>query len=239
MTFSAPFSRVMRPAFGPGLAAAGAAAWWLSGGIAAGSAVAVYQPKGAASLAASYSNLANPGTYDAAPGVAPTWASGTGWTFNGTTQYLTTGIVPASTYSMIVRFSGLVTTGGASGHVACGSAGTGANATRFFIRPRYASPFLSYSLRYGADLTDIVGDVSSGIMALAASAQYKDGSYIGAPGAGTWSGTAYDIYIACLNVNGSLLASSYLGGIIQALAVYNTTLSAAQVAAISAAMAAL
>jgi len=62
--------------------------WWLSGGINAANAIVVYQPKGAASYAASLVNLANPGTYDAYAGSAPTWAAGTGWTFNGSTQYL-------------------------------------------------------------------------------------------------------------------------------------------------------
>ncbi len=65
-----------------------AAAWWLSGGISAANCIAAYQPKGAADLAASYVNLANPGTYNAAPGVAPTWAAADGWTFGGTNYLL-------------------------------------------------------------------------------------------------------------------------------------------------------
>ncbi len=79
--------------------------WWLRGGIPAANCIAAYQPINAASLAASYVNLANPGTNDAAPGVAPGWNKTDGWTFNGLTQYLTTGIIPASGYSMIIRFS--------------------------------------------------------------------------------------------------------------------------------------
>lgn len=75
-----------------------AADWWVVPGK---TCVAAYQPIGAASLAASYVNLANPGTYDAAPGVAPTWASATGWTFNGSTQYLTTGITPPRGPNMV------------------------------------------------------------------------------------------------------------------------------------------
>lgn len=75
--------------------ASGAAAWWLAGG--APTPVAVYQPKGAASLAASYVNLVNPGTYDAAPGVAPTLGAD-GWEFSAS-AYLTTDLVPASDQS--------------------------------------------------------------------------------------------------------------------------------------------
>ena len=81
----------------------GATDWWLAGG--APTPVAVYQPKGAASLSASYTNLVNPGTYNAAPGVAPTWDAATGWTFNGTTQYLTTSVIPTGAYSALARFS--------------------------------------------------------------------------------------------------------------------------------------
>ena len=55
--------------------AAAAAGWWV---VVGKTCIAAYQPKGAASLAASYVNLQQPGTYDAAPGVAPTWAAGGG-----------------------------------------------------------------------------------------------------------------------------------------------------------------
>ena len=50
-------------------------------------------------------NLVTPSTYDAAPGVAPTWNTATGWTFDAT-AYLTTGVVPAqATWSMLVQFA--------------------------------------------------------------------------------------------------------------------------------------
>ena len=61
-----------------GRGAGAAAQWWLSGGVSAANCVAAYQPIGATSLAASYTNLANPGTYTAAPGVAPTFDAATG-----------------------------------------------------------------------------------------------------------------------------------------------------------------
>ncbi len=47
---------------------AAASTWWDNNGAISGC-VAAYQPKGAADLAASYVNLANSGTYNAAPGV--------------------------------------------------------------------------------------------------------------------------------------------------------------------------
>lgn len=93
-------------------ATAGAAAdntWWLNdGNIAASDVFAAYQPKGAASYAASLSNLNDPGINDAVAGVAPSWSSGNGWEPNGSTQYLIAGAInPTATTSIIVRMSGV------------------------------------------------------------------------------------------------------------------------------------
>lgn len=68
--------------------------WYLKGGVEASECVFAYAPDDADDLADSYINLVNPGTYDAAPGNAPSWAANTGWTFNGTNDYLTTGAIP-------------------------------------------------------------------------------------------------------------------------------------------------
>ena len=106
MTFAPVFQRPYSATFDRGAAAA-AVPWYLAGGAPAP--IAAYQPKGAASLAASYVNLANPGTYDAAPGVAPTHASATGWTFNGNTQYLTTNVATSgSAWSIVLRYAHLL-----------------------------------------------------------------------------------------------------------------------------------
>ncbi len=78
--------------------------WWT---VAGKTCLAAYQPKGAPSLADSYINLANRETYNAAPiSAAPTFGA-LGWTCNGTTQSLTTGIVPSSTTTALIRFSSL------------------------------------------------------------------------------------------------------------------------------------
>lgn len=82
--------------------------WYLNGGISKANCVAVYQPKGAASYAASKVNLVTPGTYDLSDGAAfPTWAFATGWTFNGATQYLTvaSALVSAVPLSLVCRFN--------------------------------------------------------------------------------------------------------------------------------------
>lgn len=85
--------------------------WWLAGGVSAANAIVAYQPIGAANLAGSYINLANAGTHNAAPGVAPTFDASTGWTFNGT-QYLTTTITPNDSPSIIIRYSNSLAFGG-------------------------------------------------------------------------------------------------------------------------------
>ena len=105
MTFGSTFGRTFSPTFQPKSQAASAAGWWLAGGIDPANCVAAYQPKGAASYAASKVNLANPGTYDATDGTAPTWDNVNGWKQTIAYQYLKTGIMATNGYSLIVRFS--------------------------------------------------------------------------------------------------------------------------------------
>ena len=61
------------------VASAAAADWWA---VAGKTCVAAYQPKGAADLAASYVNLANPGTYDAVPDSSFSFDVSIGWIFD-------------------------------------------------------------------------------------------------------------------------------------------------------------
>ena len=87
MTFGSTFGRVFSPTFQPKSQAAASSAdtWWdLNGTIT--SCVAAYQPKGAASYAASKVNLVNPGTDNLSDGTAyPSWSSGGAWDFIGDT----------------------------------------------------------------------------------------------------------------------------------------------------------
>lgn len=198
-----------------------AADWWQ---VAGQTCVAAYQPIGAASLAASYVNLANPGTYDAAPGVAPTLAAG-GWQFNGFTQYLTTGIVPAAGWSAIVRISG----GAAVSCIAFGmSEGVG---KAFYIAP-YTSVGVNYYNGNGALKTP---DATEGIFALAPGAGYRNGSQdVTFSG---WTGSVTrEIVIGAVR---SASIADFFPGTIAAIAIYSTALSAADVAALTTRMQAL
>lgn len=75
--------------------------WWNNYGAISGC-IAAYAPIYAASQAASYSNLFNPGTYDLTTSDAPSWATTSGWS-PASTNYLDTGIVAGSGYSIIAR----------------------------------------------------------------------------------------------------------------------------------------
>lgn len=197
--------------------------WYLAGGVSAANAVAVYKPVGAASLATSYINLANPGTYNAAPGTAPTFAAATGWTFAAaSSQYLTTGITPTNnqTWSAIIRFSG-------------------ANNTGYPLGAMTVSPLIRFGFQRGAtdvffyngDVLQSVGAMTAGVIAVSGTAGYRDGVAV-AGAIGAVAGTLPEIWIGGKN-GGSLTPYN---GSIQAVAIYNTTLTAPQVAAISAAM---
>lgn len=188
--------------------------------------VAVYQPKGAASLAASRINLANPGTYDAADGVAPTFDPATGWAFDGA-KFLATGITAATGWSALVRFTDCTMIG----YQTAIGAYNGAN-DRFQIMPSFAGGKLYGN--GGALIFDPPTAIAGGVMAIAGSAAYLDG--IAESGAmGAWDGPGAQIYIGSRNA----IPNDPFIGKIQAIAIYDSTLTAGQVAAISAAMAAL
>lgn len=198
--------------------------WWQASGV---TPVAAYAPKGAADIAASYINLANPGTNNAATGVAPSFNASTGWTFNGSTTYLTTGLVPTSAWTMMVRFSS-----GSGTNTLAGSVATNAD---FYIKPSNSGGTArEYSYGDGALTTGAV--VTSGTMAIAGANGYYNGALDNVISA-TFSGTAQDIYIGCRNSGDA--ANSIWTGAIQAVAIFNQTLNATQVAALHTAMAAI
>jgi len=201
-----------------------AAQWWLSGGVSAANCIAAYAPKGAASQAASYINLANPGTYDCTTTSAPTFNTATGWTFAAGASLLT-GIVPANGWAAICQFSDTTANGGAL-------FGSYTNtATRFLIQVAVTN--ITYQQ---GSYIQISPTLTGGNLAISGQRGYRNGTAEGST-IGAWSGTATS-QIAIGGYAAPAVVAP-LTGKIQALAIYNATLSAAQVAAISAAMAAL
>ncbi|MEI6462086.1 MAG: LamG-like jellyroll fold domain-containing protein [bacterium] len=199
--------------------------WYLAGGVSAGNVVAAYQPYNASSLANSYINLANPGTNNASVGVAPTWDSVNGWTFNGTSNYLKTGIIPTDSSTVIVSYTGYA---GTASTTIIGTWGTGS-----LLMQSYNTGMNSYhgTTSFSGVNTPVL---TAGTYAVAGKTPYRNG--IAEPTtivAGTGSGYT-ELYIAALNISGS--PAQYSNIKIQSIAIYNSTLSAPQIAAVSAAM---
>jgi hypothetical protein len=210
--------------------AGGAALWYRAGG--APLPVAAYQPIGAASLAASYVNLANPGTYDAAPGVAPTWASATGWGFNGFTQYLKSGVIPENnqTWAMLVRIANGVSPSGI--RVIAGSRGA---LPEYYFEVWHGDANVIY-YGNGAEKAGSAS-ITSGVLGVAGTTGYKNGN-VDCTAIGTQGTNAAAIYLGGFNQNGS---TQYLfSGNILAVAIWNTSTGhATWMPAVSAAAAAL
>jgi len=102
-----------------------------------------------------------------------------------------------------------------------------------YVWPRFSSTQRQYA--YAGSIS-VNGAITTGVMAMADAECYLDGVSSGTI-TQAWSGGAatIPIYIGALNFSSRF----YFRGSIQAIVIYNTVLSAAQVAAISAAMAAL
>jgi hypothetical protein len=206
--------------------------WWnpdgaTPGGV-GGSCVAAWQAKSAASYAASKVNLANAGTYDLGEGngVVP-WASGTGWGFvAAATQYFTTGVTGDLTWSMLAQFSGVV-----AANAAVVGQYTGAMSV-FYIRPNFGG---NCSYGNGRQFSAAPG-LETGNAGFADRTAYRNGVNDGAIAAGGVA-NANPVFIGCFNLFGA--PALYVTADIYAIAIYNVTLTAPQVAARAAAMAAL
>lgn len=182
--------------------------------------VAAYQAKGAATVESSYINLANPGVNDAVPTVAPTWDV-SGWTFDGATQYLSTGIVPATGWSMVARFSN------ASGLQAFIVGSSTGNAERFFLLPRNG-PNRTYG--YSGVVNIGSGELTTGVMGIAANNCYLNG-VLDAVTTGTVITTAA-ITIGGRNSSGTV--TGFAAAKIQDVVIYSTTLTAHDMATLNA-----
>ncbi len=228
----------------PMYSAAAPANWWLSGGIAAANCLAAYTPKGAASLAVSYDNNAAPGnglpdgTYDAAPGTAPGWDAVNGWKFvAASTQYLTTGIVPADAYSVVIRYASAP----AATQVIMGCAKTAAPSGGYYFIPMNGGGASCQHANgiYGVSVANVVPGQATAVIATAAKKTFLNGNltiWTIVAGAGAYG--AFGFYIGTYNLDGAP-GGLWFGGNIQAIAIYGATITNAQVLAVSTAMAAL
>lgn len=223
---------MMIPALG-----GGAIPWYLVGGISLANCVGAYRAIGAADYAGSKVNLATPGTDNAGNGAAyPTWASGTGWTLNGTTQYLTTPITPPrnQTWSMFVRYSNpawFVT----DWECHIGSDAKAGYSMALGLRNYDGNMRVMWcNTTYGLGTT---AAPLTGNYGMAGRVSYMDGVADLTAGAASNTGNHSALWIGALNWGGTPI--QFVSGSILAVAVYNVTLTQTQITALVAAMAAL
>lgn len=193
--------------------------WYLSGGIAVANAKGAYSPITKATLALSKVNDVNPGTNDAGGGTDPTHDPALGWVFDGTTQYLKTGIVPVNdqTWSMIVRFTEWTT----GGDTLCGL-WEGTTLKEFYIQIDSVTNRIicgngNHSYRNVA--------INKGIIAVVGNKIYVNGVDSGTTIGGGTGSITYDIWIGQVHYSSD---ANFFDGNIQALAIYNKVLSATE-----------
>ena len=199
--------------------------WWDLGD---GSCLGAWQAVGSvASLAASKVDLTGKGN-DLSGGVDPGWNETTGWNWNGSTQYLQTGITLLANYTIIYRFTGVATTYGAV-------MGVFRSGAAMCFYPDY---YNDHRYMYGYASADRgVAAVTGGVMAMAGEQPYLNGAADGAALATQWaSGNQDTCYIG--GANGGIAKSLCLHKS-QAAAIYNRKLTAAEIATISANIATL
>lgn len=192
-------------------------AWYNAPGV-----VAAYQPVAAPDAFAGRQNVSNDlrraGVYAAKLGVAPTWRSSTGWTFNGTTQYLTTGIVPAGnqTWSVLVCFADV--TANTAVQALCGYWDMSNSANRFTVSPNFTG---NVRLYFYSQYKSVAARVLSGVQGMAGRQPVLNGIVDG-PEVAAGSGTLSEIYVGA-NRKGAV-AGDFLAGAIRCFVITSITL---------------
>lgn len=204
--------------------------WYLSGGVAAANCKLAYKAIGAASLAASYVNLANPGTNDLTTSAAPTFAAATGWKGDGATKFLETGYTPPVTQniSFLIRY-----TSAGTNEITFGLYGGGNN--QIFAFPQLLGTKVEYQ---NGKALDVAPGLTSGVLGIAGLTAYRNG--IAEPGniavgiPTSYAGLTINI-LRRFRAGGA--SDSYFSGYVQAFAFYDAVLTPAQMLAVSTAMA--
>jgi hypothetical protein len=191
---------------------------------------AAYQPKGAANLAASYVDLSGNGN-NCAPGVAPVWDAVNGWQFNGVNQWLDSFFQPQNdqSQSMLVQFTNFVFGGAHECLAGC------TQADRFKLD---LAVWAANNKRYcNGGMVGVAVAFAAGNMGVAGNQGYRNGVADGGAIAPYGAPLNLNAYIGAANIWGA--AGQFCQVDIQAFALYDCALTAPQVAAVAAAMAAL
>lgn len=190
--------------------------------------LAIWQAKGAASLAASYVNLVNPGTHDLTVGVAPTLDS-YGWVSGSGTAYLVSDIVPTLSYTMIAR---VIATAAVQAFIGCQTSAT----QRFYFRNTIAT--VEYYRGSAAAASTAPSITVDTVYAVADVNTYRNGSPE-AVSAGGGANPTHPIMVMGYNLAGAVASRMLTGTKMAAAAVWNTILTPQQVLDVSTALAAL
>lgn len=208
-----------------GVAVAGVNWWEVPGKTC----VAAYQPKGAASYAASKTNLANPGTYDAANGAAyPHWDATNGWMFDaGKAQTIDCGFAGpgGQTWTALCVFTNLTGARWVWGHNDGGAWVSG-----------YSSHPVVRAVHAGGASATVGARIASGVVGMAGRQGYVNGTATGSliPEA-VRSGAQNNMHVG----SNSGWSGTFMSVYVRAIAWWSDTLTADEVATVSAAMAAL
>lgn len=190
--------------------------WWLAGGtIPESTNYTVYDPLAASSESNALINLANPGTRDASTtGTAPSWASGSGWTFNSS-EWLSMSHKFISSSTLVIWIEDALTGvtyafGNTKMYIATNLSGTGCRI--------YTNGSVTHTKVVGS----IIG-VRAGL-----GAYFNGQKYSNIPS--LVAGTDYDVYLGARN-NGTSASSPFTGRILR-VAMYDFQLSDAQMDAL-------
>lgn len=214
----------------------GTGTWWLSGSINASNCVAAYEAKNAPSYTSSLYNLASFGNYHAGAGSSPEWDSTNGWKFTNST-WLRTGINPKDNgdHSVIIKYSNWA--GGTGYYCLFGVWNGTENPNRFGCSVGWGGDRLCF--RNNVEISTFASGITAGILGIAGATTFRDGT-AGASITGYDNGNYgdLDIHINGWNIIGDN-DQREPGIYVQAFAYYNTTLSNAQMAALTTAMSSL
>lgn len=233
--------------------------WWTAGVVSPSSVIAAYQAKGAASYSASKVNLANPGTHNLSDVVVPSWNATDGWVFTGT-EVLNTGLRSAQlgrgrTCSFAIRYSDIPTDN--TSHAIIGGqfeldSGLSIPTISTEIRMNAVPPSRGILVSFdegssGCTVNSAFGNASGVVFLAGTKACYNGVELLDHDACADSWGAEVDIapvYIGALNWEFELDPGvydpyAYYIGKVQAVAFYNSVLTPAQVAAVTAAMQAL
>jgi hypothetical protein len=199
--------------------------WWPS------SAIAAWQAKGAASLAASLVNLITPGTHDLPAGSHPMdWNATDGWIGDGTSKYFLSDVTPGDAWSILARWDD-ATLGDS---FIFGSSDATATHKYFAVENYGAGNQLYYAHQAYLGVTP---KLNSGVAGFSGQQGYRNGSPDGGAIA-TTSGTYFPVAIGALNMGNSSIAY-YTNAKLKAIWFADSIVSAGDMATSTAAMAAL